>query len=126
MHKINFTLRMLAVVFAVLVISNTAMTSEKPEIFVQLGHSRLVTSVAFSPDGRYALSGSWDETIRLWEVSTGREVRTLKGHSGWVTSVAFSPDGRYALSGSWDETIRLWEVSTGREVRTLKGHSSQA
>jgi WD40 repeat protein len=90
------------------------------------GHTNRVTSVAFSPDGRLLASGSWDETIKLWEVASGREVRTLSGHTDWVLSVAFSPDGRLLASGAaWpDTTIKLWEVATGREVRTLSGHTS--
>ena len=75
------------------------------------GHSDWVNSVAFSPDGRYALSGSDDETLKLWEITTGREIRTFERHSDGVTSVAFSPDGRYALSGNGDATLKLWEVS---------------
>ena len=78
------------------------------------GHSDWVNSVAFSPDGRYALSGSGDKTLKLWEISTGKLVRTFEGHSKWlafVSSVAFSPGGSYALSGSWDNTLKLWDVS---------------
>jgi WD40 repeat protein len=81
----------------------------------------LVTSVVFSPDGRLLASGS--DVIKLWEVATGSEVRTLTGHTRSVNSVAFSPDGRLLASGSWDDTIKLWEVATGREVRTLTGHT---
>ena len=80
--------------------------------------------VVFSPDGQYALSGSWDNTLKLWEVATGTEIRTFRGHSDYVYSVAFSADGRYALSGSRDNTLKLWEVATGTEIRTLRGHSS--
>lgn len=123
MHKINFALRILAAVFAVLVISSPVLANEKPEIFVQMGHSLVVTSVAFSPDGRYIASGSADNTVKLWEVSTSREIRTLLGRKSGVSSVAFSPDGRYIVSGSWDKTIKLWDVATGREIRTLVGHS---
>ena len=81
-----------------------------------------VTSVSFSPDGKFALSGSWDETLKLWDVATGREIRTFSGHGDGVTSVSFSPDGKFALSGSWDKTLKLWEVATGKEIRTFSGH----
>ena len=91
---------------------------------VSRGIADWVWSVAFSPDGRYVLSGSSDKTLRLWEVATGKELRRFEGHSGRVCSVAFSPDGRYVLSGSRDKTIRLWEVATGKELRRFEGHSS--
>ena len=88
------------------------------------GYSKAVYSVAFSPDGRYALSGSSDKTLKLWDVLSGQAVRTWKGHTSYVQSVAFSPDGRYALSGSDDKTLILWDVSSGQAVRTWKGHTS--
>jgi WD40 repeat protein len=72
------------------------------------GHTDWVKSVAFSPDGRFVLSGSEDQALRLWEVATGQEVHRFTGHTGGVWSVAFSPDGRYVLSGSYDQTLRLW------------------
>src|SRR3954447_26124514 len=72
---------------------------------------------------RLALSGSEDNTVRIWEVDTGRSLRVLEGHSDRVWSVAWSPDGRLALSGSADNTVRIWEVDTGRSLRVLEGHS---
>ena len=60
----------------------------------------MVNSVSFSPDGRTLASGSYDDTIRLWEVSTGRHLRTLTGHTSLVFSVSFSPDGQTLASGS--------------------------
>lgn len=58
------------------------------------GHSRSVTSVAFSPDGKQVVSGSNDETVRLWNAATEAPLQTLEGHSDWVTSVALSLDGK--------------------------------
>ncbi len=104
-------------------VNTQVYAEEKPEIFVQLGHCYTVTSVVFSPDGKYALSGSGDFTAKLWDVSTGREIRTFKGHESAVSSIAFSPDGKHMISGSWDNTLKLWELFTGREMRTFKGHT---
>jgi WD40 repeat protein len=123
MHKIFPAKKIVISLFLFAFFLTPAFASEKPEIFVQLGHALNVWSVAFSPDGRYALSGSWDNTLKLWEVSSGREIRTFQGHSSGVSSIAFSPDGRYALSGSKDNTLKLWEVSSGREIRTFTGHT---
>jgi hypothetical protein len=60
--------------------------------------------------------GSDDKTIKLWDVASGHELRTLKGHSWTVEAVAFSPDGRTLASGDWDQTIKLWGVPSGEEV----------
>src|SRR6266404_4333067 len=72
-----------------------------------------VEVVAFSPDGAYALSGGFDNTMKVWQVSSGRLIRTFQGHSNTVRSVAFSPDGKTVLSGSQDSTMKLWDVASG-------------
>jgi WD40 repeat protein len=87
------------------------------------GHTNHVLAVAFSPDGRHALSGSWDGTFKLWDLSTGACLRTFTGHKDSVNSVAFSPDGRHVLSGGDDKTLKLWDVAKGRCLRTFKGHT---
>jgi hypothetical protein len=86
------------------------------------GHQDAVTSVAVTPDGRYVVSGSWDRTVRIWELATGKEVRRLIGQQGHVESVAVTPDGRYIVSGGNDATLRLWELATGEEIRRFAGH----
>jgi len=78
-------------------------------------HTNDVQDVAFSPDGRFALSGYRNKILRLSDVKTGKEIRSFAGHTDGVYSVAFSPDGKFALSGSGD-TPRIWDINTGREI----------
>jgi WD40 repeat protein len=104
-----------------------------PEIKKIEAHSRAVTSVAFAPDGKTALSGG--ATLSLWDLASGREIRRFEGHSGPVNSVVFAPDGRTALSGACDEydskmtwrclkgSFRLWDLASGREIRRIEWHS---
>jgi RNA polymerase sigma factor (sigma-70 family) len=87
------------------------------------GHTGAVTSVAISPDGKNALSGSDDNTLKLWNLKSGTELRTFIGHTRAVTSVAFSPDRKTALSGSADRTLKLWDLANGQAIRTLTGHT---
>jgi WD40 repeat protein len=68
------------------------------------------------------LTGSRDNTARLWDAATSREIRAFKGHGGSVYSVAFSPDGKRVLTGSDDKTARLWDAATGKEIRAFMGH----
>ena len=86
------------------------------------GHKGSVSAVAFSPDGKLVLTGSYDHTARLWDAATGEAVATLTGHTDGVTAVAFSPDGKRILTGSADRTAMLWDTATGKRLATLAGH----
>ena len=70
------------------------------------------------------MSGSQDNTVRLWDISTGQCLHTLQGHTDWIRSVAFSPNKSIVISGSDDQTLRIWEVSSVHSLFTLQGHSS--
>jgi WD40 repeat protein/serine/threonine protein kinase len=86
------------------------------------GHEDYVTAVAITPDGRFAISGSRDKTVRLWALATGECLRTFKGHEGSVTCVAVTPDRHLVVSGGRDNTLRLWALATGECLKTFTGH----
>ncbi|MEE6162573.1 hypothetical protein U9R62_14780 [Cylindrospermopsis raciborskii DSH] len=70
------------------------------------------------------VSASLDNTIKIWDMATGREKHTLTGHQSSVYSVTISPDGKTLVSASGDKTIKIWDMATGREKHTLTGHQS--
>jgi len=88
------------------------------------GHSHFVQDVVISSDGQFALSGSWDATLRLWDLNTGNTTRRFVGHEKDVLGVAFSADNRQIVSGSRDKTIKLWNT-LGECKYTIKedGHT---
>ena len=81
--------------------------------------------MAITSDGRHAVSGSGDHTLKVWDLQTGQDRLTLQGHSEEVTAVAITPDGRHAVSGSWDHTLKVWDLQTGQDRLTLQGHSEE-
>jgi hypothetical protein len=87
----------------------------------------MITTVAFSPDGRLLAAGDWGKTIHVWDAATGHLVRRIDAKGSTANRLAFSPDGRMLASIGHDakdrrETVRLWEVITGEERRRYKGH----
>lgn len=89
----------------------------------QKGHKGWVNSVAVSPDSRWVVSGSGDNTVRIWDMESCNCKKTLKGHMGEVKGVAITPDGMRILSGSKDESIRIWNAANGKLLGLLTGHT---
>ena len=86
------------------------------------GHRASVHSVAWSPDGLRLVSGSSDETLRIWDAATGENLKILEGHGGAVRAVAWSPDGRRVVSAASDKTLRIWDTASGESLMILEGH----
>jgi WD40 repeat protein len=105
------TLQLTFVVFAW-----TAMQGQTLQTVIQRGHDQAVLSLACSPDSSYVISGSRDRSAKLWELSTGREVRSFLGHEGSINCIDVSADGKYIITSSSDRTARIWEVATGQEI----------
>ena len=89
-----------------------------------VGHTESITKAEFTPDGQMLLSASKDQTLILWDVSTGEMIRQFEGHSDEVIDFAVSPDSSYLVSASLDKTIILWNLASGEILRRFEGHQS--
>jgi len=89
------------------------------------GHQRQVSHVAFSPDGRWAASAAWDNSVRIWEGRTGKFVATLRGHVGAVYRLTWSADSRLLVSASKDTTVKIWDLKTYKIKTDLPGHTDE-
>ena len=85
--------------------------NDDPLVIELKGHTGWVNSVAFSPDGKRIVTGSRDDTARIWDAETGKELQKLEGYASTVNSVAFSPDGKKIVTGSTDGTARIWDIA---------------
>lgn len=100
----------------IIVIATITCPAQTLQTIIQSGHDQAVLAVACSPDSSYVASGSRDRSAKLWEVSTGREVRSFLGHEGSVNCIDFSADGKFIITSSGDRTAKIWDVETGKEI----------
>jgi WD40 repeat protein/tRNA A-37 threonylcarbamoyl transferase component Bud32 len=94
-------------------------------LFTLYGHTHFVDSASFSPDGTRIVTGSFDQTAKVWDAQTGILLLDLKGHTRPVTSVSYSPDGTRIVTGSWDRTAKVSDARTGLPLLDLKGHARE-
>ncbi|MFB2917599.1 hypothetical protein [Aerosakkonema funiforme] len=88
------------------------------------GHANTVNGVSFSPNGKMLASASDDYTVKVWDIFSGKEIKTLTGHTNCVNGVSFSPNGKMLASASADNAVKLWDISSGKEIKTLTGHTN--
>src|SRR5438477_857737 len=81
------------------------------------GHHALVFGLTFSPDGQTLATASFDNTVKLWDFTTGKEKMTLKGHTAPVYAVVYNPDGTLLATAGQDNSIRIWEAADGKFLR---------
>lgn len=105
-------------------VNGAALTDNTGELDPLEAQGNVANAVAISPNGKWALIGSADRSVRVWDVEGGRDLKRLIGHTATVWAVAFSADGKKALSGGVDGTVRVWDIDTGTEVKKLDGHAA--
>jgi GTPase SAR1 family protein/DNA-directed RNA polymerase subunit RPC12/RpoP len=104
--------------------SKSKMQKQPGTALVLKGHTNSVNDVAVTPDGTRAVSTSFDQTLRVWDLVTGKSLTSLEGHTDTVFCVAVTTDGTRAISASDDKTLRVWDLATGKSLASLEGHTA--
>src|SRR5947208_1573285 len=119
----NIRPRVAAAVLTALAVNGFAWAQQSAQVVGTLeGHSDPVYAIAWSPDGKTLVTGGFDNSVRLWDAATRKEIKRFDGHSGLVLAVAPAPDGKRLLSGSLDKTAKVWQVPGGGPRQELAGH----
>lgn len=125
--EMRTSLRIGVFLMLAIMLYNQAGRAQTFKTILQRGHELAVVTTAISPDSNLVCTGSKDKSAKLWDVRSGREIRSFLGHEKTVTAAAFTNDGRKLITGSNDRTVRIWDVETGREdfvihsVNTITG-----
>ena len=103
----------------------SVMNMEGIESLKLIGHKGYVQSIKYAPNGMFMVTGSMDNTAKLWDANDGKQIKNLEGHTEGILSVAYSPNGKYIATGSLDHTTILWDAKAGKKVFQLASHQSE-
>jgi len=122
-HKSILLKTLKTAVWIIFCSSSLFLIAQQPKLVLPVGHKSIVVSAVYSPDGKYILTASWDNTAKVWQAADGKLLFELKGHTSTVTSAVFSPDGKHIATSSKDNTAKIWDADNGNLLCDLKGHS---